>query len=512
MPWLKYSGLNLYKVLAFILAYFLLPRTRDSVLPPQTNPETVFHSLINSIPGIVFVVDRIGIVIVLAGSSLKALGVEPKQFLGRSIFELYRNHPDILSNYNRALNGETVGSTIELNKWVFDVWLSPLTEKHDKITGVIGVATDVTDRKKAEDILQYQAELLQSVSDAIIATNTTFLIESWNEAAENMYGWRVEEVIDKSLPDLLMAVDADSWKHKVEEHIRIHGYWKGEVTHKGRDGALLSILVSASPLEDAGGEMVGLVFVNRDITEIKRAEQQSLDLAIERERVKLLREFVGDASHDLKTPLTTIQTSIYLMRKKYADLNIPQIDVIETQVHHLADLVENLLTLSRLDAKSGFELQRKNVADFVEKTVVAFQPVAAHRDRVLELDIQAAYCVAQLDDTELRRALSNLLNNAINYTPAAGRIRVRLYTTGEYVAIEVADTGIGISEQDLTRVFDRFYRADKSRRGQTGGTGLGLAITKKIVESHGGKVSVESTLNVGSTFTIWLPADKSSLV
>jgi PAS domain S-box-containing protein len=512
MPWLKYSGFNLYKVLAFILTILLLRRNRDSVLPPQTSPETVFYSLISSIPGIVFVVDRTGIVSVLAGSSLKALSVEPKRFLGRSIFELYRNYPDILSNYNRALNGETVVSSIELNEWVFDVWLSPFTEKHNRITGVIGVATDVTDRKKAEDLLQYQAELLQSVSDAIIATNMTFLIESWNEAAEHMYGWRVEEVIDKSLPDLLMVADGDSWKRKAEEHIRTHGYWKGEVTHKRRDGALLSILVSASMLENAVGAMVGLVFVNRDITEIKRAEQQSLDLAIERERIKLLREFVGDASHDLKTPLATIQTSIYLMRKKYVDLNISQIDVIETQVHHLANMVENLLTLSRLDAKSGFELQRKDVADFVEKTVADFQPVAAHRDRVLELNIQAAYCVAQLDDTELRRALSNLLNNAINYTPAGGRITVRLYTTSEHVAIEVADTGIGISEQDLTRVFDRFYRADKSRRGQTGGTGLGLAITKKIVDSHGGKVSVESTLNVGSTFTIWLPADKSSLV
>lgn len=469
--------------------------------------ERIFRSLVNNLPGIVFALDEHGVILLVGGSGLKAIGVDAARFIGRHVSDLYHNFPNILEDFQRALAGETLLSSIEMVGLTFDVWYSPLRDEADgKICGVIGIATDVTERRRAEDLLQYQASLLHSVSDAIIAIDMSFRVQNWNEAAEQLYGWQMDEACGRQLQDLIVTEKPHAWENELMRQTTEHGFWKGEVRQRRKDGAEIVALISASILIDNDGNSMGLVILSRDITELKRAEEQALELAVERERIRMLRDFIGDASHDFRTPLSAIHTSVYLLKKKQPELaQQPHLDVIESQTKQLSRLVDDLLTLSRLDSTTDFEFKRADITAFTRDVVVALRPLAETRNHNLILETTSVPIFAYIDAQELRRAVSGIIVNAINYTPRGGMISVSTEANSERVAIRIKDSGIGIASEDLPRIFDRFYRVDKARAVETGGTGLGLAIASKIVSVHRGEITVESSPGNGSVFTIWLP-------
>lgn len=493
----------LFAILASRPLLNLIQRRRPAV---SGENERIFRALVTNLPGIVFVLNECGIITLVGGSGLKAIGVNGRRFVGRPIHDLYPDHPQILDDCRRALAGESLMSSVEMVGLAFDVWYSPfLDEDTGRIRGVIGIATDVTERRRAEDLLQYQASLLQSVSDAIIAVDMDFRVQSWNEAAEDMYGWYMDEAAGKRLSELI-AVEAQEWEADLLRRTRESGFWKAEIRQRGKSGADITAFVSASVLIDDDGRAIGLVILSRDITDLKRAEAQALELAIERERIRMLRDFIGDASHDFRTPLSTIHTSLYLLRKKHPELAKPHLDVIDAQTRQISRLVEDLLTLSRLDSTINFEFARANIGEFATGVVTALRPLAEKRGHTLTCAGPETPGYALINAPELHRALTNIVVNAINYTPTGGTITVETEATAAEVAIHVRDTGIGIASSDLTHIFDRFYRVDKARAVETGGTGLGLSIAGKVVEIHHGRITVESTPGQGSVFTIWLPS------
>lgn len=467
--------------------------------------EEIFRRLITGVPIIVFVLDEKGIITLVEGSRLEAIGVAPGGFVGRHVADLYHDYPNILNDWERALAGEIFVSLVELVGMFFDVWYSPLRDSSGNVSGVIGVATDVTERKLAEDLLQYQAGLLQGVSDAIIAVDTDMVIENWNQAAEHLYGWRAHEAEGQKFPAIVVTNEPADWEAELVKQTVDKGFWQGEVCQKRHDGLVMNVVVSASILQDDYGKPTGLVMVCRDITEQKRAEHQAFEFAVQTERIRLLREFINDVSHDFKTPLSIIQTSSYLLKKKHPEISMTHIDAIEAQAQHLGHLLEDLLTLSRLDSTSELDLQRIEVNEFVQQLSNVLQNRAIMRRQQFRTDLKATSAVILSDPAELHRALTHLIVNAINYTPPGGEIIVRTYREKDQVAIAVTDTGIGISSDDLSHVFERFYRVDKARAIHTGGTGLGLSIARKIAEAHNGTITAESVLGSGSTFTLWLP-------
>jgi PAS domain S-box-containing protein len=473
---------------------------------PSGTGERLFGSIVSNIPVILFVVNRHGIVTLLAGNPLSAIGRKPGEFVGRSVFEMYRDLPLVVADCRRALSGETFVSMAEMFGWVFDVWYSPIPGADTEAEGFIGVAIDVTERKQAEDMLQYQASLLHSVSDAIIATDANLAIQTWNEAAEIIYGWQADEVIGRPLQAVVQSVYSTIPESDVIAQVYADGYWRGEVIQTRRDGVSINVLISLSVLEDGEGNPIGIVSVNHDITERKHVEQQALELAMEKERVRLLREFISDASHDLKTPLATMQTSLYLLRRDPSDLKERHLVRLEGQVLHLRKLVEDLLTMSRLDdADYEFELAVLDLNTVLVEVAAEHALEAVQRKLVVDVTASASIPAVLVDRIEIKRAVANLLENALRYTPAGGTIALRSYQQGYHVVVDVADTGIGIDPADLPHVFERFYRADKARALDKGGTGLGLAIAKKIVEAHRGQIEVQSTLSEGTTFRFRLP-------
>jgi signal transduction histidine kinase len=221
-------------------------------------------------------------------------------------------------------------------------------------------------------------------------------------------------------------------------------------------------------------------------------------------RVAFARQhaFVSDASHELRTPLTVIRANAEFIQQEQPD-NAEARDIIG-ETDRLSALVDALLAVARGQKHADSAMTDVDLGELIEKTAASFQPLAAEQG--LELSAVAADDVVVKGDREqLQQVIVILLDNAVRYTASGGRVHVQARRDGSNAIVTVHDTGIGIGEQELERVFERFYRADEARNRQSGGAGLGLAIARELVMRHGGKISVDSTKGAGSTFTIQLP-------
>jgi two-component system sensor histidine kinase VicK len=278
-----------------------------------------------------------------------------------------------------------------------------------------------------------------------------------------------------------------------------------------KDGEEIPVEITISVICNAQGQQMFIQSVVRDITERKRAEQQRLELETERARVEAMKQFVGETSHDLRTPISVITTSLYLLRKKLPpeQANLRQLDALEAQTQHMIHILENLGRLADLDANAvTFNFGNVNLNTLVDRLVEQFQPVAQEHNLLLKAELAPAKVIVRADDVQLTRAVQNLINNALNYT-SAGSVSVIVRCENCHAVLEVRDTGMGIPSESLPYIFDRFYRADVARPAYQGGMGLGLTITRRIVEMHGGVIEVESKVGQGSCFRISLPCSET---
>jgi two-component system phosphate regulon sensor histidine kinase PhoR len=249
--------------------------------------------------------------------------------------------------------------------------------------------------------------------------------------------------------------------------------------------------VRLSPVKDGPGA----VLVAHDITEDRRYDT-------------LRKEFVANVSHELRTPLSVVQGYVETLaegawREEKSALEF--LSIIDKNVRRLTAIVSDLLDLSKLESGGHvLEPREVDVRGLVERVAEAFRPVAERKHQQFSSEVAPGAGILQADGTLLERALSNLVDNALKYTPERGRIRILAGREDGHVVLSVEDNGGGIPEADLPRIFERFYRVDKSRSRDLGGTGLGLSIVKHIIQLHGGTISVRSAPS-GSTFTVRLP-------
>ena len=273
------------------------------------------------------------------------------------------------------------------------------------------------------------------------------------------------------------------------------------------DGEVRWVAARLHPLIGPRGKVERIVGTAEDITDRKQAEVQKLELQIERERAHMLREFINASSHDLRTPITIMGTSLYLLGRTSQPEQKPYLEQLDNQVYRMTRLIDDMLTISHLDADDDpLALQPRSVNDFAAEAVQRHSKEAATKERKLTTEFAAVSPWAQIDSAQLNHALERLIKNAIAYTVAGDSITVSTALVGQEAVIRIADTGQGISADDLPHIFERFYRADKARGVTSGGAGLGLSIARRIVELHHGRIEVESTLDEGSTFSVILPA------
>jgi len=245
-----------------------------------------------------------------------------------------------------------------------------------------------------------------------------------------------------------------------------------------------------------GDPCPGVLAVLHDVSELRRLEN-------------LRREFVANVSHELKTPLSSIKASAETLR--LGAIHDPEhstsfLACIEEQADRLHQLILDLISLARVEAgQEAFEITEVPLASVVEQCLAQHQPAAEAKNITVEIVPAPLPVLAKADADGVRTILDNLVNNAINYTPAGGRVWVRWRPEDSLALVEVQDTGIGISQRDQARVFERFFRVDQARSREMGGTGLGLAIVKHLAHAFGGNVQLTSKLGEGSTFQVRIP-------
>jgi two-component system phosphate regulon sensor histidine kinase PhoR len=258
------------------------------------------------------------------------------------------------------------------------------------------------------------------------------------------------------------------------------------------DGKQLEVTACRLPLRPAG-----FIVIAHDVTEAARYEE-------------LRKDFVANVSHELRTPLTLISGFVETLRDGAIDDRDRAKQYLATVHKHseqLANLIDDLLSLSRLETTT--ELHSPTLVRLpalAEKVRDLLLPAAQKKQQSVTVEVRGDPPAVRGDAADLERAVSNLVHNAIKYTPSAGSIRIVASADVEgHAVVQVIDSGIGIPAADLSRVFERFYRVDRSRSREMGGTGLGLSIVKHVVQRHGGSIEATSTPGAGSCFTLRLP-------
>ncbi|HEY1683220.1 MAG TPA: ATP-binding protein [Tepidisphaeraceae bacterium] len=332
--------------------------------------------------------------------------------------------------------------------------------------------------------------ILSSMSDGLIAIDPQQRVTLVNHAAEELVGGELRQAQGKPLYESISIAPMLAAVHEV----MLTGQQK-TIQAGAIGGRYLEITLCRLP-SDRGG---GMVIVIHDITESHRYED-------------LRKEFVANVSHELRTPLTMIKGFVETLRDGALDDRPRALNYLSTVERHsdqLANLVNDLLDLSRLDSGADITATAPLHIDAMLRRVEEIARQAAiKKGHNLVFDVAENLPVILGNADYLQRAVANLVDNAIKYTRDSGEVKVKASQAGNQIVIEVRDNGIGIPAEDLGRIFERFYRVDRSRSREMGGTGLGLSIMKHIVQNHGGSVDVASTLGSGSVFTVYLPIGK----
>jgi two-component system phosphate regulon sensor histidine kinase PhoR len=353
----------------------------------------------------------------------------------------------------------------------------------------------VAELNKNIDRLDQGKRTLESVlahmSDALLLLDPNGALTLVNPAAQRIFGIAAPLAVGRRVIQVFQHVELDALilqaereRTPVAREIVVH-----HPTYR-------VLRVHAGPVRGRHDETLGTVVVAQDITDLRRTDL-------------MRQEFVANVSHELRTPLASLRTlaETLLDGAAYDREAGPRfLEQIVAEIDRLALLVNDLLDLSAIESGSAkMEMAPVSLAEVAEDVVAKFRPVADRRRITLRVEPRDGLPRAWGDRERLAQAVGNLVDNAVKYTPDGGTVTVAGEDRGDVVAVSVADTGIGIAQEHLPRIFERFYRVDRSRSRALGGTGLGLSIVKHIATSHGGRVEVQSAEGRGSRFTLILP-------
>ena len=406
----------------------------------------------------------------------------------------------ITSQYTRPIESATKVA-MELAKGNYK---ARTFEEHVDETGMLSqsiniLARNLQDMTKAQEMQQDRLRtLIESMGSGLILIDGRGYVNLINRA--------YKETFDADSSEYLYRLYYEAIEHK-EVVSLIEEIFMTEVNV--RKQLLLPLKIErrhfevyGAPIIGINDEWKGIVLVFHDISELKKLEQ-------------MRKDFVANVSHELKTPITSIKGfSETLLDGAMNDKDTLEyfLSIILKESDRLQSLIEDLLDLSKIE-KQGFKLNPEyfEINGILEEIFVILKRKAKEKEIELILNRPPKDLFLFADASRVKQVFINLINNAIAYTPAGGEVKVNVEEVDGEIVIIVSDTGVGMEQEEIPRIFERFYRVDKARSRNSGGTGLGLAIVKHIVEAHHGSISVKSKLDKGTTFTVKLSKENKDL-
>ncbi|HZK62149.1 MAG TPA: PAS domain S-box protein [Anaerovoracaceae bacterium] len=486
-----------------------------------------------------FTFDKNGSILDVNLTGAKKLGIERGNLVNKP-FSLYiaPDFKDVFYLHLREVfNAQTQGACelrlMDNEGEQFDVLFESLPVRDSDGNLIVRVVmSDITQRKKAVMENNLLASIIKNIPESVCTIDLNGNIISWNEGAEKMLGYGKEEIIGKpitiTIPEKLAQKELDHCIGILNAEGSFTDYESVRLT---KDGRKIPVEITAMALKDETENITGYTSIIKNITERKQAEEELHKLNTElEERVfertaeleeknkELLKldksksDFMDTISHELRTPLTAIiGYSQLLLDGIQGELNDKQTKYTErilARGNHQLMLVNDVLDFSKLQSKSmAFNMESVSVADILSDTIEDEMPSIKQKGQEIILEVPDGVSDVHADKMRLKQVLTNLINNAIKFTPDNGKIVIKADNADEMVKISIIDNGIGIKSEDLERIFDNFVQVDQSNTRAFGGTGLGLTIVRDLMKHMGGSIEVESEYGKGSIFSVLMPQE-----
>jgi len=462
--------------------------------------EQFFRSIALNIPNsVVIVMDRAHRYLLVEGDLMDKMGYDRLDYEGKHPTEIGQAERYNASKhlYDRMFAGEkfSVERTAATGE-NFIVHFVPLVNEDGEVGAGLIMALDITEIKQAEEKSAKLAAIVESSDDAIVSKTLESVITSWNDAAQRMFGYSAGEIIGETIYKIIPA-DRQEEEPRILERLK-----KGErVEHfetkrLAKDGRLLDVSLTISPVKDKQGNIIGLSKIARDITEKKLAEQRKND-------------FIGMASHELKTPLTSLNGIIQVASNKLKHSQdaflSSAMQKAGAQVKRMTAMINGFLNVSRLEGgKMPLEKESFDLALLLNEIMDETRLVVGTHTVI---STESGPAMVNADREKISSVIANLVGNGVKYSPRGTTIEMACEMNDKTVTVKIKDEGMGIKPDDLKKIFDRYYRVETDDTRHISGFGIGLYLCAEIIERHNGRLWADSEPGKGSTFYFELPLE-----
>ncbi|MCM8774097.1 MAG: ATP-binding protein [Candidatus Omnitrophica bacterium] len=350
--------------------------------------------------------------------------------------------------------------------------------------------------------------LIESLPYGIMVLDHDDRIQELNRNFSFIFNINIADVKGKNYKDVIESKFVDVFSNLIED-TKVKGFvMDRQISVPILGGVEITIALSGSALKDKDNNFYGLTIICREMTATRELERM-------RELDKLKSDFISSVSHDLKTPLTSIigYTDILMQLAKEKSLSEESdyLKIIMQEAMRFARMIDDIINMAKIESgKLQLKKELASLKEIVEE-VIKIVIVQAEKFKFI-VNFDNSIPLISIDKVQMKRVFLNLVSNAIKYSPQGGEIRIDGYTKGDNVYVDVIDHGIGMSEEALSHMFEKFYRVESDATKGITGTGLGLAITKGIIEAHGGTIVVRSKLGEGSTFSVIFPLTMKKII
>ena len=380
---------------------------------------------------------------------------------------------------------------------------APVRLANGDLVGIVVVFRDVTERKRAEHDHAWLAAIVDSSDDAIVSKTLDGIVTSWNPAAMRLFGYAPAEIIGKPITTIVppeLHAEEHELLARLRSGERIEHF---ETIRLAKDGRRIDISLTVSPIRDEDGDVIGASKIARDITERKRTDH------LMREANRQKDEFLATLAHELRNPLAPICAAAELFKR--ARSLAPELraatSILERQARQMTHLVDDLLDVSRITSgRIRLHPEPLELNELLQAIMETYRQSAETARHQITLTTSGEHVYVSGDRTRLTQVFSNILHNAVKYTPASGRIEVTLRTENRQAVVSVRDSGMGIPPEMLEHIFEPFAQLDRSYERAEGGLGIGLTLAKRLVELHEGRIEARSSgRGSGTELVIRLP-------